>query len=834
MKKYLSFFISALLLSLSTANAQYVTIPDSAFRSQLKLKYPGCFNAANQMDTTCTAIVTEDSIGIGANGFMGTDINGDSIKSLEGLQYFKNLIGLQIVVPKLKRLPSFATTIKTLLIDYFRLSDSMPALPPSLITLSCYYCNFSKLPPLPLTLKWFDCQGNVLTSLPALPPSLTFLTCNQNHLTVLPPLPDSLRTFDCSSNNFTSLPQLPDSLLKIDCDNNPVLTTMPDLPSKLTSLKVYSTSIKCLPVLPASLTSLWVDTSVIHCIPNTNPGMSIVHYYYGGNSSSVVISPRLCNVTNNVNNCKAFPVVLGVTFYDLNNNNVKDANEPYKINSKIQLSNGGYSFTDRHGYYEGGTTTLGSLTLTPVNDNHFFTAFPAIATFNFNSYDTSVTQDFAYHLTTIKDSLSIAVTSFTWANPGFTLDYQIDFQNVGSTNLNATVVKVMYDSSLTVFNSASNPAVTNTGNTLTLNLASLPFGSFNSFNAYFKVKTTAALGDTVLTIASIAGGTAVAMDTSNNVIVSSHDPNIKLATEKLTTGQISSGKYIDYTIRYQNTGTAKAVNVVVTDTLPAQLLANTLEVISTSHNTNTTVKGNTVSFEMRNIMLSDSNTNEAASHGFIRFKVKPVNTLVAGNVVSNKASIYFDYNKPVVTNTAVTQIISQTFPLKLISFKGNKTSENNIKLDWTTANEMNTRLFLIEQSLNGREFAAIGNVKANGSGNNSYDYNVTNPAKTNLYFRLKMTDKDGAFSYSPIVLIKNKTGNAGFTLLQNPAQHTLVLTSVAASLFNTEALLVNSVGVVVKRAVFHLVTQTIDVNDLPPGVYYLKTVEGNEKVVVAQ
>ena len=51
--------------------------------------------------------------------------------------------------------------------------------------------------------------------------------------------------------------------------------------------------------------------------------------------------------------------------------------------------------------------------------------------------------------------------------------------------------------------------------------------------------------------------------------------------------------------------------------------------------------------------MPDSNVNERRSHGFVRYRIRPKSNLVAGNEVRNKASIYFDYNAPVVTNETV-------------------------------------------------------------------------------------------------------------------------------------------------------------------------------------
>ena len=50
-------------------------------------------------------------------------------------------------------------------------------------------------------------------------------------------------------------------------------------------------------------------------------------------------------------------------------------------------------------------------------------------------------------------------------------------------------------------------------------------------------------------------------------------------------------------------------------------------------------------------MLPDSNTNEQASHGFIKFRVEQVPNLNNNTLIQNNAGIYFDHNAPIITNT---------------------------------------------------------------------------------------------------------------------------------------------------------------------------------------
>lgn len=61
-----------------------------------------------------------------------------------------------------------------------------------------------------------------------------------------------------------------------------------------------------------------------------------------------------------------------------------------------------------------------------------------------------------------------------------------------------------------------------------------------------------------------------------------------------------------------------------------------------------------------NILLADSNINEPASHGFVRYRIKPLPSLAAGDSIKNNGGIFFDTNSPVATNTAITVIVLPT------------------------------------------------------------------------------------------------------------------------------------------------------------------------------
>ncbi|MCB0584413.1 MAG: T9SS type A sorting domain-containing protein, partial [Phaeodactylibacter sp.] len=100
-------------------------------------------------------------------------------------------------------------------------------------------------------------------------------------------------------------------------------------------------------------------------------------------------------------------------------------------------------------------------------------------------------------------------------------------------------------------------------------------------------------------------------------------------------------------------GTDTAFTVVVRDTLSPWLAPASVKPGASSHGYRWELSGeNVLSFIFDNIMLPDSNINEPASHGFVKFLVsqRPDNPL--GTRIENRAAIYFDFNPPVITNTA--------------------------------------------------------------------------------------------------------------------------------------------------------------------------------------
>lgn len=144
-----------------------------------------------------------------------------------------------------------------------------------------------------------------------------------------------------------------------------------------------------------------------------------------------------------------------------------------------------------------------------------------------------------------------------------------------------------------------------------------------------------------------------AIDEECQEVIGSFDPNDK---QGLPFGfgpdhLIRPNTYLDYRIRFQNTGTDTAFTVVVRDTLPEALDPMTIRSLASSHNyTMEVIQDHILIFRFNHILLVDSFTNEAASHGFVSFRIDQKADNPYGTLIENNAAIYFDFNAPVITN----------------------------------------------------------------------------------------------------------------------------------------------------------------------------------------
>jgi uncharacterized repeat protein (TIGR01451 family) len=166
----------------------------------------------------------------------------------------------------------------------------------------------------------------------------------------------------------------------------------------------------------------------------------------------------------------------------------------------------------------------------------------------------------------------------------------------------------------------------------------------------------------------------LATETDCQNIIDSFDPNDKQVSPLGFTENhyVKPNTELEYLIRFQNTGTAEAVNISVVDTLSTDLDMETFHLMSTSHPSELQIENiagkQVLKWHFKNINLPDSTHNEPQSHGYIKFKIKHKTGIAEGTIIQNFADIYFDFNEPVRTNTTVSNITDYQFPQALVDF----------------------------------------------------------------------------------------------------------------------------------------------------------------------
>ena len=197
-----------------------------------------------------------------------------------------------------------------------------------------------------------------------------------------------------------------------------------------------------------------------------------------------------------------------------------------------------------------------------------------------------------------------------------------------------------------------------------------------------------------------------------------------------------------------------------------------------------------------------------------------------------------DGNKAVTAPIWYTRI-DAALPIILTSFRGEyDRPANKVYLTWTTAQETNTKEYIVERSTDGRTFKALSKVAAAGNSSQptTYSYTDAQPVNGMNYYRLQQVDIDGKATLSSVVKIVTDN-SAGFVAGPNPASSTVTIYRQG----NNEAArieLMDVNGKLMKQVNLPATTYstTINVNGLSKGIYLMKftTAKGiqTEKIMV--
>lgn len=294
----------------------------------------------------------------------------------------------------------------------------------------------------------------------------------------------------------------------------------------------------------------------------------------------------------------------------------------------------------------------------------YFSIDPMVHQNTFAGFNQTETVDFCVTPTAAINDLSVTVIPINEARPGFQAFYQIVYSNTGSTTLSGTV-DLSFDDALVSLETSTPTPTSSTTNTLSWDYDNLaPFTS-RTINFIMLVEQPPIVeGDDILQyVASVTPNTDDQTPNDNTfelnqTVVNSFDPNDKRCLEGDQVLIENADEYLHYLIRFQNTGTASAINVRVADQLDEKLDWTTLVVESLSHPGNVEIEnGRDVSFIFDDIHLPHEDADPEGSNGFIAFKIKPIDGIVLGDIIENTAYIFFDFNPPIITNTTTTTFV---------------------------------------------------------------------------------------------------------------------------------------------------------------------------------
>ncbi|WP_264521468.1 leucine-rich repeat domain-containing protein [Flavobacterium sp. N1994] len=538
-----------------------------------------------------------------------------------------------------------------------------------------------------LNLNGFNCSNNQLSSLDVSGlTNLQILECSSNQLPSIDVSSlTNLTNFDCSNNQLPSIDVSSMTNLQIlVCNGNQFsslnvgdltnLQVLYCLNNQLTSIDISGlTNIQQLNCSNNQLNTLFLKNGAIEVFLEFSNNPNLKYICADDNQVSDVQTKIVqygytnCHVNSYCSFTPGgdFYTIQGNNRYDSNANgcDVLDINLPSLNLAITDGTNTGTIIPDASGAYQY-DIQAGTQTLTPTLENPtYFSISPTTVTVDFPTTSSPFVQDFCVTANGIHNDLEVVILPIGVARPGFDVNYKIIYKNKGTASQNGSV-NLIFDDGVLDYVSAIPTLDSQATNSLSWNFSNLlPFETREItvvLNVNSPTETPAVNGGDILSYnATITNSTdETPLDNVsylNQTVINSFDPNDKTCIEGTTITPSMVGQYVHYLVRFENNGTANAHNIVVKDIIDTTKFdVSSLVPLSGSASYTTRISNtNQVEFIFQNINLPFAT---GANTGYVAFKIKTLPTLVVGNTFSNSANIYFDYNFPIVTNTATTTI----------------------------------------------------------------------------------------------------------------------------------------------------------------------------------
>jgi acetyl esterase/lipase len=186
-------------------------------------------------------------------------------------------------------------------------------------------------------------------------------------------------------------------------------------------------------------------------------------------------------------------------------------------------------------------------------------------------------------------------------------------------------------------------------------------------------------------------------------------------------------------------------------------------------------------------------------------------------------------------------VILTAFTATLVSTPVAGGPQDQVDLNWTTAQEQNNRYFLVERSPDGSHFITIDTIPAAANAAHGHTYSTVDerPMPGLDFYRLAQVDLDGKFNYSPVrKIMVTDDSHSGLQLSPNPATSTLYLDLGSGESGPIEVRLLDASGRPLRSWSWQKPdqnswTQAVDVGGIPTGTYYIQLVSKQLQTVQA-
>ncbi len=356
----------------------------------------------------------------------------------------------------------------------------------------------------------------------------------------------------------------------------------------------------------------------------------------------------------------------GDVYFDSNQNGIRDASDWGLWGKTVNLQPLNYNaVTNLQGHYKFYVDT-GAYSVA-VQPGTTFTLTSAPSAYAVNIPPSSSGNDFGLYAPPPSGNQTQAFS--VWTHPmrcsylGFSSFTAINNSSDPAGQVGS--ISIIHSPNLS-FNSAGIPPSSISSTFLYWNYSNITPGQ--SFSSYVHYNNPPA-GDTVWYVvidsvfdASFTTLQQVYVDSFGTVTSCSVDPNdkhVNPAGEQADHYTLINSE-LTYTINFQNTGNDTAFIVIIYDTLDANLDPSTVEIMSGSDPVDLQIDSTgAMMFTFYNILLPDSNVDQAGSNGFVIYKVRPRAGIPDTTIIYNTAHIVFDMNAPVVTNTTMNTMVTQ-------------------------------------------------------------------------------------------------------------------------------------------------------------------------------